>query len=108
MVAYYGGAPSSITTCIPHLRCATCDRLKNIQQPRPAAMPKFTAGQFGDEVQGDIFYVRLLSTEAIPIFGLVDKATGFHQAAVCQTRNSAETFTIFRQCWLYLLDCPSR
>ena len=106
MVAYYGGAPSSVTTCIQHLRCATCDRLKNVQQPRPATMPKFTAGQFGDEVQGDIFYVRLLSTEAIPILGLVDKATGFHQAAVCQTRNSAETFTIFRQCWLQPFGLP--
>ena len=28
MVAYYGGAPSSITTFIQHLRCSTCDRLK--------------------------------------------------------------------------------
>ena len=106
MVAYYGGAPSSTTTCIQHLRCATCDRLKNVQQPRPATMPKFTAGQFGDEVQGDLFYVRLLSTEAIPILGLVDKATGFHQAVVCQTRNSAETFSIFRQCWLQPFGLP--
>ena len=91
MVAYYGGAPSSITTCIQHLRCSTCDRLKSPQQPRPTTMPKFIAGQFGDEIQGGIFYLRLLSTEAVPILGLVDKATGFHQAAICQTRNSAQT-----------------
>lgn len=106
MVAYYGGAPSSITTCIQHLRCSTCDRLKDAQQPRPATMPKFVAGQFGDEVQGDIFYLRLLSTEAIPILGLVDKATGFHQAAVCQTRNSAETFKVIMQCWLRPYGLP--
>lgn len=54
-------------------------------------MPKFIAGQFGEETQGGIFYLRLLSTEAFPILGLVDKATGFHQAAICQTRNSAQT-----------------
>ena len=59
MVAYYGGAPSAVTTCIQHLHCATCKRLKSPQQPRPATMPKFTAGQFGDEVQGDIFYFSL-------------------------------------------------
>ena len=106
MVAYYGGAPSAVTTCIQHLHCATCERLKSPQQPRPATMPKFIAGQFGDEVQGDIFYLRLLSTEAIPILGLVDKATGFHQAAVCQGRNSADTFKVIMQCWLKPYGLP--
>ena len=106
MVAYYGGAPSTIITCIQHLKCSTCDRLKSPQQPRPATMPKFIAGQFGDEVQGDLFYVRLLTGDAIPVLGLVDKATGYHQAAVCTTRNSAETFEIFVKCWFKPFGLP--
>lgn len=106
MVAYYGGAPSAIITCIQHLKCSTCERLKSPQQPRPATMPKFIAGQFGDEVQGDLFYVRLLTGDAIPVLGLVDKATGYHQAAVCTTRNSAETFEIFVKCWFKPFGLP--
>lgn len=42
----------------------------------------------------------------IPILGLVDRATGFHQAAVCQTRNSAETFKVLMQCWLKPYGLP--
>ena len=63
MIAYYGGAPSAIITCVQHLdlKCSTCERLKSPQQPRPATMPKFIAGQFGDEVQGALFLVRLLT-----------------------------------------------
>ena len=106
MIAYYGGAPSAIITCVQHLKCSTCGRLKSPQQPRPATMPKFTAGQFGDEIQGDLFFVRLLTGDAIPVLGLVDKATGYHQAAVCTTRNSAETFEVFLRCWFKPFGLP--
>ena len=106
MIAYYGGAPSAIITCVQHLKCSTCERLKSPQQPRPATMPKFTAGQFGDEIQGDLFFVRLLTGDAIPVLGLVDKATGYHQAAVCTTRNSGETFEVFLRCWFKPFGLP--
>eukprot|EP00435_Cladocopium_sp_Y103_P033973 s697_g8.t1 len=69
-------------------------------------MPKFVAGQFGDEIQGDIFYVRILTAEAIPVLGLVDKATGYHQAAVCQTHNASETFQIMLSCWFKPFGLP--
>ena len=106
MIAYYGGAPTAIMTAVQHLKCATCERLKPPQPPRPATMPKFVAGQFGDELQGDIFYVRIMTSEAVPILGLVDKATGYHQAAVCQTRNASETFQILLACWLKPFGLP--
>ena len=106
MVAYYGGAPANVMTAIQHLKCSTCERLRSPQAPRPATMPKFTAGQFGDEIQGDIFYVRILTAEAIPVLGLVDKATGYHQAAVSQTRNSSETFQIILACWFKPFGLP--
>ena len=106
MVAYYGGAPANVMTAIQHLKCSTCERLKSPQAPRPATMPKFVAGQFGDEIEGDIFYVRILTGEAIPVLGLVDKATGYHQAAVCQTRNASETFQIMLDCWFRPFGLP--
>ena len=50
MIAYHGGAPPAVNICIQHLKCATCDRLKPPQQPRPAALAKMHVGQFGDEL----------------------------------------------------------
>jgi len=88
MIAHYGGAPGHVLSCIQHLHCATCHRLKDVQKARPATTPSFTVGQFADEVQGDLFYVRLLNGENIGVLGLVDRATGFHQAITCNTSTS--------------------
>ena len=92
MIAHYGGAPGHVLSCIQHLHCATCHRLKDVQKARPAATPSFTVGQFADEVQGDLFYVRLLNGENIGVLGLLDRATGFHQAITCNTRDSQMAF----------------
>ena len=100
MIAYYGGVPANIITAVQHLKCSTCERLKSPQPPRPATMPKFVAGQFGDEFQGDIFFVRIMTSEAST------RAIGYHQAAVCQTRNASETFQIFLMYWFKPCGLP--
>ena len=105
MVAYYGGAPSSITTFIQHLRCSTCDRLKNPQQPRPTTMPKFIAGQFGAEIQGGIFYLRLLSTEAFPILWWT-KQRGFMKLQFARPATQLRPSKILMQCWLRPFGFP--
>ena len=46
------------------MRCSTCERLKPPQEPRPTSMPSLVAGQFGDELQADVFYCRLLDSSA--------------------------------------------
>lgn len=76
MVAYHGGAPPSVNMCIEHMRCATCERLKPPQHPRPAAVAKMNVGQFADEVQGDFVYIRTLHGENVAVLGLLDRATG--------------------------------
>ena len=106
MVAYYGGVPNSVSTCIQHLECATCKRLAPPQKPRPSTMPSMVVGQFGDSVEGDIFYVRTLQGHAVPVLGLLDKATGLHAAGVLKSRESDVTFNLINNLWLRPYGLP--
>ena len=108
MIAHYGGAPGHVLSCIQHLHCATCHRLKDVQKARPATTPSFTVGQFADEVQGDLFYVRLLNGANIGVLGLLDRATGFHHAITCNTRDSQTAFECYLDIWVKPYGVPYR
>ena len=108
MIAYYGGAPPAVNMCTQHLRCATCERLKPPQHPRPAASPSLKVGQFGDEVQCDFVFLRTITGQSIPVLGLIDRATGFHQAVTCSTKDSNEVFQKMIQAWVKPCGLPYR
>ena len=80
LLAYEGNLPDAVYDCVRKLRCATCERLKPRQPPRPSGQPSIVVGQFGDELQMDVFYCRTLTSETFIVLGMVDKATGLQQA----------------------------
>ena len=55
LLAYEGNFPDAVYECAWKLRCSTCERLKPKQPPRPTAQPSMVVGQFGDELQMDIY-----------------------------------------------------
>ena len=100
MMAQQGSIPDAAFECARKLRCATCERLRPPQAPRPSTITKPFMGQFGDEIQMDVVYCRTLNSTTIMILGAVDRATGFHQAALLPDRNASTTFETFEQMWL--------
>ena len=72
LLAYEGHVPDEVYECARKLRCATCQRLKPPQAPRPSTTPKLLNGQFNDEVQGDIFYCRTLDATTFMVVGFAD------------------------------------
>ena len=62
-------------------------------------MPSIYVGQFGDELQMDIFYGRTLKGESFKVLGIVDKAPGFHQAIVPDDASSDHMFDCLEQVW---------
>ena len=79
MLAYHGPVSSTVVQAAQTLRCSTCLRTAPPQNARPAALPRYV-GQFNDEIQIDIFWCRTLTSESYMVLGIVDRATGFHQA----------------------------
>ena len=106
LLAYQGDVPDQVYECVRKLRCATCERLRPPQQPRPSATPNFFAGQFGDELQMDIFHCRTLEGESFKVLGIVDKATGFHQAIAPTESSSDHMFECLEQIWFRPYGLP--
>ena len=56
---------------------------------------------------GSSRYVRTLEGQAIPVLGLLDKVTGFHMAAILQSRDADVVVQTIRQMWLKPFGLPS-
>ena len=107
MIAYHGGAPPSVNMCIQYLKCATCDRLKPPQNRRPATLAKMTVEQFGEKLQGNFVFLRTINGESVPVLGLLDRASGLHQAVACPTMGSNEVFNKMVTLWLKPFGLPN-
>ena len=88
------------------LRCATCERLTPKQAPRPSGRPSLVIGQFGDELQMDVFYCRTLTSQTFIVLGMVDRATGLQQAVIIPDRSGDAVFEAFEKIWLRPYGIP--
>ena len=75
MMAHQGHIPDHAFECARKLRCATCERLRPPQQPRPSTAPKTFMGQFSDEIQMDVVFCRTLRSTTFMVLGAADRAT---------------------------------
>ena len=82
--------------------------MKPPQQPRPSTTPNFYAGQFGDEIQMDVFYSRTLNSTTLIILGMVDRATGLQQASIVDDRSAHTMFHHLENTWLKPYGLPLR
>ena len=106
LLAYEGNLPDVVHECARKLRCATCERLKPKQAPRPSGQPSLVIGQFGDELQMDVFYCRTLTSQTFIVLGMVDRATGLQQAVVIPDRSGDAVFEAFEKIWLRPYGIP--
>ena len=106
LLAYEGNLPDVVHECARKLRCATCERLKPKQAPRPSGQPSLVIGQFGDELQMDVFYCRTLTTQTFIVLGMVDRATGLQQAVIIPDRSGDAVFEAFEKIWLRPYGIP--
>ncbi len=106
LLAYEGNLPDSVYECARKLRCATCERLRPKQPPRPSGKPSLVVGQFGDELQMVVFYCRTLRAETFVVVGMVDRATGLQQAIIMPDRSGDAAFQCLEQVWFRPYGLP--
>ena len=64
MLAYYGNVPTHVFEAAKALRCSTCERLRPPQPAKSSSTAKFL-GQFGDQLQMDVVYVRTVNGHGV-------------------------------------------
>ena len=106
LLAYESNLPDVVYEAARKLRCATCERLKPKQAPRPSGQPSMVVGQFGDELQMDVFYCRTLTSQTFIVLGMVDRATGLQQAVIIPDRSGDSVFEAFEKIWLRPYGLP--
>lgn len=107
LLAMNGITSDQVIKCIKTMKCAACSRARGPLRPNPAAPPQYV-GQFGDNLQADIFYLRDITTKNHPIFGVICEATHLHCACRLTSRNPSEVFAAFRMAWLQNFGFPLR
>ena len=80
-----------------------------MQKPRPppvsSVAPAFT-GYFGEVLQADIVYIRLITGLAVPVLGMACEATNYHASKALNSRNPGEMLQAILDIWYRPLGLP--
>ncbi|CAE7366584.1 GIP [Symbiodinium natans] len=99
LLAAHGSINAAVLTALEHLKCGTCERARVPLKPRPASVPEFV-GQFAEQLQADLFYVRDLSSTNHALLGVTCLATKLYQAAILESRDPQVVLNEFDRLWL--------
>ena len=108
LLALNGITSDQVIKCIKAMRCSACQRAKGLHRPNPATSTPQYLGQFADNVQADIFYLRDMTTENYPILGIICEATHLHTAIRLPSRRPRDVYESFRTAWLQHFGFPMR
>ena len=99
---------SKILSGLDALRCGSCIRLSKTVKP-PTFSTSTTvkySGAFGDHLQADIIFVRLLTGEACPVLGMICMSTNYQAAKVLQSRSPDHVLSVMQEIWYRPLGLP--
>ena len=99
LLAWQGAVSKQMISAVKHMQCASCQRTKKHQQPRPSSMPVANIGQFNDNLQSDVFYCRDVLGVNHAVVGIIDQSTLLHQATRMPDTGSETMLDIFRNIW---------
>ena len=105
LLAMNGITSDQVIKATKALQCAACMRSKGPFKPNPASQPQYV-GQFTDNLQCDIFYLRDITTRNYPILGIICEATHLHVATRLESRVPSHVAEQFRKSWLNAFGFP--
>ena len=97
-----------LLSALDALRCGSCLRTARPKRPATSSTSTVYAGFFGEVLQADIVYHRLLSGEAIPVLGIVCEATNYHAAKALSSRSPQVVLETLLEIWYRPLGLPHR
>ena len=107
ILAAAGKLDSKILGALDALRCGSCIRMTKTVKPPPSSTSSTKySGAFGDHLQSDIIYIRLLTGEAIPTIGIVCMSTNYHAAKTLRDRSPERALDVMHEIWYRPFGLP--
>ena len=106
MLAAAGNLSKRVLTGLDCLRCGSCIRTRIPRPPPTSSSASIHTGFFGEVLQSDIVYVRLITGEAVPVIGISDEATAYHTAKVLPSRAPTDVLSSILEIWYRPLGLP--
>ena len=108
MLAASGNLSRKVRAGLDCLRCGSCLRTRLPRQPPPSASSTNFSGFFGEVIQSDIVYLRLIDGTNVPVLGITCEATSYHAAKVLNSRQPPEVLASLIEIWYRPLGLPLR
>ena len=106
MLAAAGTLSGKILSALDNLRCGSCLRTRLPRQPPPASLPSNFNGFFGEVLQSDVVYLRVISGGNFPVLGITCEATSYHVAKVLDNKTPAHVLETVQEMWYRPLGLP--
>ena len=99
---------SKVIAGLDALRCGSCIRLKQPKKPPTSSTAVATkhSGFFGENLESDIVYMRIMTGESIPVVGILCRFTNYHCAKTLPDRQPDTMLKAFKEIWYKPLGLP--
>ena len=108
ILAAAGKLDSKILAALDALQCGSCIRMSKAVKPQTSSTSSVMkySGCFGDHLQADIIYIRLLDSKAYPVLGITCMSTNYHAAKVVDNRTPEHVLDVMKEVWYRPFGLP--
>ena len=108
MLAAAGNLSKKVLAGLDCLRCGGCIRTRQPRPPPTSSTSSNYSGYFGEVLQSDVVYLRMINGENVPVLGITCEATSYHSAKVLESRQPAHVLATLLEIWYRPLGLPLR
>ncbi|OLP97211.1 hypothetical protein AK812_SmicGene20463 [Symbiodinium microadriaticum] len=99
MLAASGNLSRKVLLGLDCLRCGSCIRLQKPKPPPTSSVAPAFTGFFGEVLQADLVYIRLITGTAVPVLGMCCEATNYHCGKALSSRAPTEVLQVLMEIW---------
>eukprot|EP00439_Symbiodinium_sp_Y106_P057908 s106_g8.t1 len=106
MLAASGNLSRKVLMGLDCLRCGSCLRMQKPKPPPTSSVAPAFTGYFGEILQADLVYIRLITGTAVPVLGMCCEATNYQCGKALPSRSPADVLQVLLDIWYRPLGLP--
>ncbi|CAE7509174.1 RE1 [Symbiodinium sp. CCMP2456] len=106
MLAASGNLSRKVLMGLDCLRCGSCIRMQKPKPPPTSSVAPAFTGYFGEVLQADLVYIRLITGTAVPVLGMCCEATNYRCGKALPSRSPSDVLQVILDLWYRPLGLP--